>query len=53
MSALDLDLAELLQLSLLLQGRTFGAPGTDGPQAVNSEDGREQSKGESGQDDPP
>ena len=35
---------ELLQLSLRLQGRTFGAPGLTAP-AVNSEDGREQSRG--------
>ena len=32
---------ELLQLSLRLQGRTFGAPGLAAP-AVNSEDGRGQ-----------
>jgi phosphoglycolate phosphatase len=34
---------ELLQLSLRFQGRTFGAPGLTA-QAVNSEDGREQSR---------
>jgi hypothetical protein len=28
---------------------TFGAPGPDGPRAVSSEDGREQSRGKSGQ----
>ena len=36
--------AVLLQLSIRLQGRTFGAPGLTAP-AVNSEDGREQSRG--------
>jgi hypothetical protein len=35
-----------------LQGRTFGAPGLTAP-AVRSEDGREQSRGMSGQGDPP
>ncbi len=35
--------SELLQLSLRLQGRTFGAPGLTA-QAVNSEDGHEQPK---------
>ena len=34
------------------QGRTSGAPGLTAP-AVNSEDGREQSRGKSGQGDPP
>jgi len=45
---------ELLQLSLrhFFQGRTFGAPGLTAP-AVNSEDGRGQSRGKSGQGDPP
>jgi len=42
----------LLQLSLQLQGRTSGAPGLTAP-AVNSEDGREQSRGKNGQGDPP
>jgi hypothetical protein len=42
----------LLQLSLRLQGRTFGAPGLTA-QAVSSEDGREQLRGGSGQGDPP
>ena len=36
----------------LIQGRTFGAPGLTAP-AVNSEDGREQSRGKSGQGDLP
>ena len=35
---------ELLQLSLRLQGRTFGAPGLAAP-AVNSEDGRWRMRG--------
>ena len=43
---------ELLQLLLRLQGRTFGAPGLTAP-AVNSEGGREQLRGKSGQGDPP
>jgi beta-phosphoglucomutase-like phosphatase (HAD superfamily) len=44
---------ELLQLpSRPFQGRTFGAPGLTA-QAVNSEDGREQLRGMSGQGDPP
>jgi hypothetical protein len=34
------------------QGRTFGAPGLTAP-AVNSQGGREQSRGKSGQGDPP
>ena len=34
------------------QGRTFGAPGLTAL-AVNSQDGREQVKGKSGQGDPP
>ena len=42
----------LLQVSIQLQGRTFGAPGLTA-QAMNSEDGREQLRGESGQGDPP
>ena len=44
--------ADLLQLSLRFQGRTFGAPGLTAL-AVSSEDGREQSRGMSGQGDPP
>jgi hypothetical protein len=38
----------LLQLSLQLQGRTFGAPRLTAL-AVNSQDGREQVKGKNGQ----
>jgi len=36
----------------VFQGRTFGVPGLTAP-AVSSEDGREQSRGKSGQGDPP
>ena len=42
----------LLQLSLQLQGRTFGAPGLTALVA-NSEDRREQVRGTNGQGDPP
>jgi hypothetical protein len=43
---------DLLQLSSRFQGRTSGAPDLTAP-AVNSEDGREQLRGMSGQGDPP
>ena len=46
---------ELLQLSLLItfQGRTFGAPGPDGPGREQRRRAREQSRGKTGQGDPP
>jgi len=36
----------------IIQGRAFGTPGLTA-QAVNSQDGREQLRGKSGQSDPP